>query len=207
MRATSAVEESKDPVANADVNSTGEGAGEDGGNDLRSEQHEEVVKQKREAIDKQQAFIEFKACDEGQSFETRIRDRRNDIKERRAQIKEVTETLNGNKQEIDALKAKLDRKEEERKVRMRDEQLRSEDIFEERAEEIIDEEELVMLRKMKDLKKIYRDNFTVLKGQKTEYAEGQKQIDIIKEQLINAFEEWYAVEFEQAGAGLDNAFN
>ena len=64
---------------------------------------------------------------------------------------------------------------------MRDEQLRSEDIFEERAEEIIDEEELVMLRKMKDLKKIYRDNFAVLKSHKNEYAEGQKQIDVIKE--------------------------
>ena len=30
-------------------------------------------------------------------------------------------------------------------------------------EEIIDEEELVMLRQMKDLKKIYRDNFQKLK--------------------------------------------
>ena len=31
-----------------------------------------------------------------------------------------------------------------------------------------------MLRKMKDLKKIYRDNFTVLKNCKVDYAEGQR---------------------------------
>ena len=45
-------------------------------------------------------------------------------------------------------------------------------MFVEQAEEIIDEEELVMLRKMKDLKKIYRDNFGNLKNSKNEFAEG-----------------------------------
>lgn len=80
-------------------------------------------------------------------------------------------------------------------------------MFEEQAEEIIDEEELVMLRKMKDLKKIYRDNFTVLKNCKVDYAEGQRQIDTIKEQLISAFEEWYATEFDHPQVGYDNAYN
>ena len=90
---------------------------------------------------------------------------------------------------------------------MQDEQLRQDDMFAEQAEEIIDEEELVMLRKMKDLKKIYRDNFAELKNYKTEFAEGQRQIDTIKEQLISAFEEWYAVEFDVPAAGLDNTYN
>ena len=45
-------------------------------------------------------------------------------------------------------------------------------MFEEQAEEIIDEEELVMLRKMKDLKKVYRDNFNQLKNAKEEFADG-----------------------------------
>lgn len=96
-------------------------------------------------------------------------------------MKGLTDTLNMNKGEIDSLKTRLDRKEEERKVRLRDEQLRQEDMFEEHAEEIIDEEELVMLRKMKDLKKVYRENFTKLKNCKQEFAEGQRQIDTIKE--------------------------
>ena len=42
----------------------------------------------------------------------------------REQIKAVTAEINGNKKEIDELKLRLDRKEEERKVRLRDEQLR-----------------------------------------------------------------------------------
>ena len=86
----------------------------------------------------------------------------------------MTDAINKNKKEIDALKERLDRKEEERKVRMNDEQLQQEDMFEEAAEEIIDEEELVMLRAMKDLKKGYRDSFNALKEEKRQYSEAQR---------------------------------
>lgn len=35
-------------------------------------------------------------------------------------------------------------------------------------DEIIDEEELVMLKEMKDLKREYRDNYSMLKGLKSD---------------------------------------
>jgi len=92
-------------------------------------------------------------------------------------------------------------------VRLRDEQLKQDDMFEDAAEEIIDEEELVMLRQMKDLKKTYRDNFTVLKNEKRDFSESQKQVDLIKEQLIAQFEEWYAEEFEVPGQALMDNYN
>jgi hypothetical protein len=41
--------------------------------------------------------------------------------------------------------------------------VRGDDEFGDEAEDIIDEEELVMLREMKDLKKEYRDMFADLK--------------------------------------------
>ena len=75
------------------------------------------------------------------------------------------------------------------------------------SEEIIDEEELVLLRKMKDLKKIYRDNFSKLKSFKTSYSDSQSQIDVVKEQLIAGFENWYAKEFEVPDLYLENAYN
>ena len=43
------------------------------------------------------------------------------LKDKRQEIKSITDTLNDNKGEIDALKTRLDRKEEERKLRLRDE--------------------------------------------------------------------------------------
>lgn len=52
--------------------------------------------------------------------------------------------------------------------------MRNEDMFDQAPnEEIIDEEELVLLRKMKDLKRVYRENFTKLKTLKMSYSDSQ----------------------------------
>lgn len=63
-------------------------------------------------------------------------------------------------------------------------------------EEIIDEEELVMLKDMKDLKREYRESYSKLKGLKQELSSLQFNIDAQKEQLIFQFENWFAEEFE-----------
>jgi len=65
-------------------------------------------------------------------------------------------------------------------------------------DEIIDEEELVMLKEMKDLKREYRENYSSLKGLKSDVINLQKNIDASKEQLIYQFELWYADTFEQS---------
>lgn len=64
------------------------------------------------------------------------------------------------------------------------------------SEEIIDEEELIMLREMKQQKKIYRDLFNQLKSQKTEVNDMQTNIDMSKQMLISNFETWYSQEFD-----------
>ena len=75
------------------------------------------------------------------------------------------------------------------------------------VDDIIDEEELVLLRQMKDLKKIYRDSFQKLKSLKLSYSENQSQIDVTKELLISKFEQWYASEFDVPSFELENAYN
>ena len=92
---------------------------------------------------------------------------------------------------------------------MRDEQLKQEDMFDQTAgvDDIIDEEELVLLRQMKDLKKIYRDSFQKLKSLKLSYSDNQSQIDVTKELLISKFEQWYASEFDVPSFELENAYN
>ena len=71
------------------------------------------------------------------------------------------------------MQIRLQKKEEERKLQNKT--LKNElnlDAFgdedEVPNEEIIDEEELVLLKEMKDLKREYRDNFSKLKGLKQE---------------------------------------
>lgn len=75
--------------------------------------------------------------------------------------------INTAKRKIDALQARLEKKEDERKMQSKN--LRNEmglDGDEVAQDDIIDEEELLMLKEMKDLKRTYRDNYSTLKGLK-----------------------------------------
>lgn len=120
------------------------------------------------------------------------------MKKKRSETKDLTQTINNAKRKIDSLSQHLEKKEEERKLQQQ--ALRNEmDAFADddvQAEDIIDEEELVMLKELKDVKRIYRDNFTKLKGLKQEIASLQANIDASKEQMIFRFENWYADTFE-----------
>ena len=88
---------------------------------------------------------------------------RNDIKKLKVSTKEITQKINYAKNEIDKLKIKLEKKEEERKAMNRgrpadlDAYADEDDIPQ---EDIIDEEELVFLKDLKDMKRDYRDNYS-----------------------------------------------
>lgn len=71
----------------------------------------------------------------------------------------MTLKINNIKKEIDSLNVKLEKKEEERKLLKQKNQLDF-DEDEMPEEDIIDEEELVMLKSLKDLKREYRENFS-----------------------------------------------
>lgn len=119
----------------------------------------EDIKKKRPAINKQPAYIEFKE-NLGKQIEDSILMARKDMSSKRNIVKELTEKINKSKKRIDLLKSSLDKKEDERKL---EHKARKQEMdFDDEAgqmDEIIDEEELSMLREMKDLKRDYRENF------------------------------------------------
>lgn len=183
-----------------------DGAGEDGadGNfpagsreSARSKKSNKI-KQKRPATDKQIAYVEFKES-LGKKIEESIILSRSDIKSKRIQTKDLTQSINVNKTDIDILKKKLDKKEEERKM-LNKTRIQDIDGYAEEddvpQDDIIDEEELVFLKELKDLKRDYRDKFSKLKALKQELVSLQNNIDASKEQLIYKFENWFAETFE-----------
>jgi len=149
-------------------------------------------------LDKQEAYLEFKQ-DLGKPIENSILQNRDDVKQKRTVTKDLTLKINSIKGKIDLLNNKLEKKEEERKLNNRAARNQMQiDAFEDdenENEEIIDEEELVMLKDMKDLKRDYRESYSKLKGLKQELSSLQFNIDAQKEQLIFQFENWYADEF------------
>ena len=88
-------------------------------------------------------------------------------------MKHFTDICNQSKIELDKIKGKLDVKAEEKRLTQHDDMMGFDD--EEGAgaqptggQEIIDEEELSLIQKMKELKKVYRQNFDNLKQTKSQ---------------------------------------
>jgi kinesin family protein 6/9 len=120
------------------------------------------------------------------------------VKEKREEVRELTQKINSRKKEIDVIQAKLDKKEEERKLTQKAKNQFGEADDQESEEVIIDEEELRLLKELKDLKREYRDHYGLLKSNKQELSHLQLNIDTSKEQLISQFELWYSQEFAKS---------
>lgn len=100
-------------------------------------------------------------------LEDSIRDNRVELKNVKSQLKELTEKCNMTKKNIDVVKGELDKKQDERRQNTQhhlaaadDEELLDD---EDAPQEIIDEDELGLLQRLKELKKDYRAAFTQLK--------------------------------------------
>ena len=70
---------------------------------------------KRQGVDKQTAFLEYKKSDEGVSLETSIKDNRAELKGLKTNVKDMTEKCNEYKKNIDVVKFELDKKQDERR--------------------------------------------------------------------------------------------
>ena len=127
---------------------------------------------KRKPIERQAAFIEFKQLSEGKIYEDQILNNREDLKDKKARVKELTEYCNQTKREIDLVKGKLDEKAEEKKKNLREELVGLDDdegvAGQDMQQEIIDEEELNYLQRMKEQKKAYRECYDQLKAMRGE---------------------------------------
>jgi septal ring factor EnvC (AmiA/AmiB activator) len=101
---------------------------------------------RRKAIDKQEAFLEFKQEEEGRQLEESIRDNRAELKAIKVTVKELTEQCNNAKRKLDKVKAELDKKQDERREGMQN-ALADEEEFDgdDGPQEIIDEDELALL--------------------------------------------------------------
>ena len=184
----------------ADPTSFHKGGQKQTGEEHKGEHHEDSLREdldlegdgrqgKRKAIDKQQAFLEYKQQQEdGVKLEKAIMDYRNDMNYKRNSIKTFTQVINATKTEMDHVKSRLDQKQDEKKAQMggRNDEFSGDGFGDDDGngqgnEEIIDEEELMLLKEMKDLKKNYRENYDKLKNYKVEVNDCQSNIDQMKQ--------------------------
>ena len=131
-------------------------------------------------IDKNQAFMEFKNGD-GKEIDHNLNQNKEDYKDRKTKLKNVTKEVNNIKKKIDECKAMVDR-------------IRLERVDND-EEGVIDEEEFAFIKKLKDFKKLYRANFESMRALKDELNIINQNIEFAKENLISEFEIWYEKKF------------
>jgi hypothetical protein len=117
--------------------------------------------------------LEYKQTDEAKAIEGSIMQCRKEMNAHKEDLKLKTENINRIKQEIDRAKAWLENKADKKRQTAFHKSMAPgfsshTDGFEEEPErqDVIDEDELQMIRQMKDLKRDYRELFNSLKETK-----------------------------------------
>ncbi|XP_034615642.1 kinesin-like protein KIF9 isoform X1 [Trachemys scripta elegans] len=132
------------------------------------------------------AFEEFKN-ERGSEINRIFKENKAILSDRKKKASEITHRLNLIKQEMDITKQALGAQKKEREEQG--------EYVNEEGQIIIDEEEFLLVMKLKDLKKQYRCDFDELRDLKAEVQYCQHLVDQCRNRLISEFEIWYNESF------------
>ncbi|XP_041046599.1 kinesin-like protein KIF9 isoform X1 [Carcharodon carcharias] len=107
--------------------------------------------------------------------------------EKRNSLKELTETINNIKEEIDITNRALNVKKQERQDRG--------EYVNEQGDPVIDEDEFNLIMQLKDLKHQYRHDFDTLRDLRVELQYCQRLVDQCRLRLLTEFNIWYNESF------------
>lgn len=142
------------------------------------------------APDKQTSFSEWKARD-GKPLEEDFEANRQQLKEKKAELKETMQIVNVKKKEIDEAKERVQRKQAEK------------DQTGDTDTDVVDEEYFALIRNLKELKQAYRDAFESHKVVKREVMQIEHNMQMCKQQLVATFEEYYEQKYRHLQKSAD----
>ncbi|XP_075779104.1 kinesin-like protein KIF9 isoform X4 [Pelodiscus sinensis] len=132
------------------------------------------------------AFEEFKS-ERGSEINRIFKENKAILSDRKKKASELTRRLNLSKQEMDVTRQALGAQKKEREEQG--------EYMNEEGQIIIDEEEFLLVMKLKSLKKQYRSDFDELRDLKAEVQYCQHLVDQCRNRLISEFEIWYNESF------------
>ncbi|XP_037705587.1 kinesin-like protein KIF9 isoform X3 [Choloepus didactylus] len=131
------------------------------------------------------AFEEFKN-ERGSEINRIFKENKSILNERRKRASETTQHINAIKQEIDVTKEALNFQKSLRE---------KQGEYENKGLMIIDEEEFLLILKLKDLKKQYRSEYQDLRDLRAEIQYCQQLVDQCRHRLLTEFDIWYNESF------------
>ncbi|XP_069873645.1 kinesin-like protein KIF9 isoform X3 [Dipodomys merriami] len=134
---------------------------------------------------KPMAFEDFKN-ERGSEINRIFKENKSILNERRKKASEITQRINAIKKEIDSTKEALQSQKSLRET---------EGEYESKGLMIIDEEEFLLIVKLKDLKKQYRSEYQELRDLRAEIQYCQRLVDQCRHRLLTEFDIWYNESF------------
>ncbi|EDL09012.1 kinesin family member 9 [Mus musculus] len=131
------------------------------------------------------AFEEFKN-ERGSEINRIFKENKSILNERKKRASETTQRINAIKQEIDETKDALNFQKSLRE---------KQGEYENKGLMIIDEEEFLLILKLKDLKKQYRNEYQELRDLRAEIQYCQRLVDQCRHRLLMEFDIWYNESF------------
>ncbi|XP_078206798.1 kinesin-like protein KIF9 isoform X18 [Callithrix jacchus] len=131
------------------------------------------------------AFEEFKN-ERGSEINRIFKENKSILNERRKRASETTQHINAIKREIDVTKEALNFQKSLRE---------KQGEYENKGLMIIDEEEFLLILKLKDLKKQYRSEYQDLRDLRAEIQYCQRLVDQCRHRLLMEFDIWYNESF------------
>jgi kinesin family protein 6/9 len=132
-------------------------------------------------VDRNEAYTMFKS-NQGSDLNAKLLTKRHELKKLKHTAKEASEAVNSNKREIEALGREVEEKKQQRLAEMSEV---------DGAEDIVDEEEFILMKKEKEAKGAYRAGFGELKAAKAQLEGVQKEVTALKTELLEKFDRWH----------------
>lgn len=146
----------------------------------------EEVSQPSSPPPKASAFEEFK-MDSGSEINKIFNENKIILAEKRKQVKQLSQRINSIKQEIDVIRQALGEKKQEREQQGQ--------YLNEDGQLIIDEDEYLLIIKLKELKACYHSDYEEIRNLKAEVQYCQHLVDQCRQRLLSEFEIWYNESF------------
>nr|XP_029517238.1 kinesin-like protein KIF9 [Oncorhynchus nerka] len=135
---------------------------------------------------KAEAFEDFKA-ERGSEINRILKENKVVLLERRARLRELTECVNAAKREIDSTSTALHQ--------WRDKRQSQGQFVSAEGVPVLDEAELSLTLRLRELKTQYRQQYEELRGTKAEVSYCQHLVDQCRTRLLTEFESWYNESF------------
>ncbi|XP_043921963.1 kinesin-like protein KIF9 [Protopterus annectens] len=146
----------------------------------------EEVSQPSSPPPKASAFEEFK-MDPGSEINMIFNENKAILAEKRKEMKQLSQRINSVKQEIDIIRQALGEKKQEREKQGQ--------YLNEDGQLVIDEDEYLLIIKLKELKACYHSDYEEIRNLKAEVQYCQHLVDQCRQRLLSEFEIWYNESF------------